>query len=129
MNGSQRPLKDRVWAEWTFTAENDVDEDRACRIFFEEELRFVLQDKLAAVVANMPAGDAFDATLQAQKVAVEHVLTNVIVANWDTNYEDEELSDYEIRMFRYETPEATARVAPGAPCSSRLTSRFILHHK
>jgi hypothetical protein len=124
MNGSQRPLKDRVWAEWTFTAENDVDEDRACRIVFEEELRFVLQDTLAAVVANMPAGDAFDATLQAQKVAVEHVLTNVIVANWDTNYEDEELSDYEIRMFRYETPEATARVAPGAPCRFKVDVSF-----
>ena len=71
MNGSQRPLKDRVWAEWTFTAENDVDEDRACHIFFEEELRFVLQDQLAAAVADMPAGDALDATLQAQKVAVD----------------------------------------------------------
>ena len=87
----KRALGDTAWAEWNITATESTNEERAQEIFFEEELRKSLQAKLCSATEGLQPGTDLDAVLKKQKTLLETEASRVIVANWETDYESDEV--------------------------------------
>jgi hypothetical protein len=104
----KRALGDTAWAEWKITATESTNEERAQEIFFEEELRKSLQAKLCSATEGLQPGTDLDAVLKKQKTLLETEASRVIVANWETDYESDEV----VVTTAVGAKKATSEVAP-----------------
>jgi hypothetical protein len=107
LRDAKRALGDTAWAEWNITATEFVNEERAQEIFFEEELRESLQAKLCNATEGLQPGTYLDAVLKKQKNLLEAEASWVIVANWETDYEPDEV----VAITATDAKNATSGVA------------------